>query len=235
MAVARVQKGSANAAGSGSSLGVSLTSVGASSLVVCGVSFDTTNSFTSPGCTVKDDLSVSAGNDVAFNDTGDGQELNVFSFVNYGGGNRTFTCTYSPSQILRSFEVVETSGADTSSPFIGSSTNTGSGTSLTSGNMSPAPSRNGSWALGISCVGTSTAATASAPSNDMDNTTGNGDGTDYSDLAQATAGNINLAWTVSPSATWGALCAGYQPPAAGGTPVLRDPMHRPELLQLLAQ
>lgn len=115
MAIARVQLGHAEAAGTGTTIACTVNGIAANSLVVVNSTVEDLTTISS----VKDDLLVTAA--IATNtpvDWTDGsQRADQRYFENYGGGNRTFTTTFGASQTFRGIVAAEYSGAATSGVY----------------------------------------------------------------------------------------------------------------------
>jgi len=203
MSITRTQSNHASAAGGGTTLNVSLTGVGVASLVCLSTSYDIGGGGTE---SVADDLSANA---LPINNTSAGgfsQSTALWYYKNYGGGNRTFSQVLSVSHLNRGITVAEAAGADTTAPLEGTASNNGTSASPSSGNVSPAPSRPGTYLFGR-CEGANQPSSASPASDIFQDSTTFGDTEDYT---QPAASAIGLTWSMT-SGSFQALAASFIP------------------------
>jgi len=203
MGITRTQSNHADAAGSGTTLNVSLSGVASTSLVCLSTSYDIGGGGTE---SVQDDLTVAATGINSTSAGGFSQNTALWYYKNYGGGNRTFSQVLSVAHLNRGITVVELAGAVTGAPLDGTASNNGTSASPTSGNLSPAPSIAGTYVFGR-CEGANQPSSASPASDIFQDSTTFGDTEDY---VQPTPAAFGLTWSMS-SGSFQALAASFKP------------------------
>ena len=213
MAVSRVQSNQVSTGGAtGTSIAVSLNGILAQSLVACAVMCDNTSATISG---VADDLSVAAVKSVGLSDTNHSERQEHWYFKNYGGGNRTFTATFSVSTAWRALLAVETSGADLASPLGPTNSNSAAtGATITAGSVTA--TQDGAYFF-ASCQGNTQPAAQSPLSEIWADTTLVHS---HADNAQSTAAAFNATWTHT-SGAWSAIVSTFYPAVAAPTRAAR--------------
>jgi len=214
---------------SGSTIAVVLNSIPANSHVV--LSVGCLDAQTISG--VADDLSVAAtGPDKEIDDAGNTLRKAVWHYENYGGGNRTFTVTFSAAVTFRSIVAMAYTGVATSSSKDGIAGQEATGASLTSTNLSPAPSLDGELIVGIGIASSGVPTPVSPLAEVFSNTV---DGSDTSDYIQPTHAAFAAQWTQSGASDYGALAVSFFPAASSatvtGAPLLSQAFHPPRQLK----
>jgi hypothetical protein len=208
MSITRTQFNHAeNSAFDATPLAVALAGIAPHSLVVVRISYD--NSLGQTTASLVDDLAVAGALAVGVTRSDATQRIELYYFKDHGGGSRTFTWTGSAASSSKGIVATEYADAHLTSPLDGiAATDSGPGVSTapTSGNISPAPSVNGTLIYGsANSGGTPTwAAPFSSVFHDTTNVT------DDEDYVQPTAGGLAATWT-SASDTFGALAASFKP------------------------
>jgi len=153
--------------------------------------------------TVADDLSVAAVQ--AVQKVGVGKNIQIWYFKNYGGGNRTFTVTFSAGVTARSIVAIEYSGRDPDNPFDTSATGNGEDALPTLGPVTPA--QNGSLFIGY--MGAFQQPDAASPFEVVYNDTVNL--LNSEDFIQTSAASLATTWTLPVSDFWAGAMAVFKP------------------------
>jgi hypothetical protein len=204
MGIARVQLNHAEAAGFGTTIGATLNGVAAASLILGRTTNDSSGSVTVSG--MADDLAVNAVRSGAAANNGTlFQRVDHWYFENYGGGNRTFTATYSGSVQFRGIDVVELSGALLAGSAGPTSSATGTSAAPSSG-ATGVPASDGTYFFGT-CAGPSQPAAAAPFGTVLQDTN---DLVTEEEYVQPSAAALAATWTMT-SGAWAAIVSTYYP------------------------
>lgn len=152
---------------------------------------------------VSDGTTIITTPDVTFDWTAGTERLAIYSFPAHAGGTKTFTATFSVTQLFRAIIILEL----TPSIFEGLASASGSSAAPATGNVSPTPSVDGCYIVGF-CFGNTVLTSAGGFADYFNEPTINT--SDTEGLAQTTAAAIGASWTMT-SGPWGAVAASYKP------------------------
>lgn len=201
-------------AGQVSTLAATVNGISAGGCVVVLIGYDLSMHPIGVTTSITDDLGANAGAAVvSLDDPNITERFEIYVFKNYGGGNRTFTVTLNQSQIGVFIQVIPLINADLTTPVAGVASATAATANPSTGNISPTPTRNGSYGVGICTSAGGGPPTSGSPWSSLFNDTTDAANTET--YAQATAAAIAATWTAG-AAEFLCTAVMIQPATGGG-------------------